>query len=83
MFVAVQWPFATFLNSPAARNPFFGAMYFDYNLPPTSFYVRSLFFQTELTPAAFWFEMSLAAVLAILSARIGMAWGDWMQRIRR
>jgi len=83
VFAAVQWPFATFLNSPAARNWFFGAMYFDYNLPPTSYYVRSLFLNTELTSAGFWFEMSLAAVLAILSARIGLAWGDWMQRIRR
>src|SRR5207302_136149 len=30
VFVAVQWPFANFLMSPAARNRFFGAIYFDY-----------------------------------------------------
>ena len=29
------------------------------------------------------YQMSLAAVCAIVSARLGMAWGDWMQRIRR
>src|SRR5207302_11245985 len=28
IFVAVQWPFASFLMSPAARNRFFGAIYF-------------------------------------------------------
>jgi len=83
IFTAVQWPFATFLNSPAARNRFFGAIYFDYNLSPASSYVRYLFFHTEPSPAAFWTEMSLAAVCAIVSTRLGIAWGDWMQRIRR
>jgi len=83
IFVAVQWPFASFLMSPAARNRFFGAIYFDYNLHPSSSYVRYLFFSTEPTRGAFWMEMSLAAVCAIVSARLGMAWGDWMQRIRR
>ena len=83
IFVAVQWPFASFLMSPAARNRFFGAIYFDYNLHPSSSYVRYLFFATEPTRGAFWMQMSLAAVCAIVSARLGMAWGDWMQRIRR
>src|SRR5204863_8834673 len=83
IFIGVQWPFASFLMSPAARNRFFGAIYFDYNLHPSSSYVRYLFFATEPTRGAFWMEMSLAAVCAIVSARLGMAWGDWMQRIRR
>ena len=83
IFAAVQWPFATFLSSPAARNRFFGAIYFDYNLPPTSSYVRYVFFNTEPSRSAFWTEMSLAAACAIVSTRLGIAWGDWMQRIRR
>jgi hypothetical protein len=83
IFFAVQWPFATFLMSPAARNRFFGAIYFDYNLPPTSYYVRYLFLPTEQSAAEFWTQMSLAALLAIVTTRIGMAWGEWMQKIRR
>ena len=83
IFAAVQWPFATFLMSPAARNRFFGSIYFDYNLPPSSYYVRSLFFPTEHSTAEFWVEMALAAVFAVVTTRIGMAWGDWMRRVRR
>ncbi len=83
VFAAVQWPFANFLMSPAARNWFFGAMYFDYNLPPTSYYVRNLFLPTEETVSGFWWEMSLAAVWAMVMMRVGMASGDWMRRIRR
>jgi hypothetical protein len=83
VFLAVQWPFADFLMSAAARNWFFGAIYFDYNLPPTSYYVRGLFLPTEESAAGFWFEMAGAAVLAVLTTRIGFAWGDWMRRIRR
>jgi hypothetical protein len=83
VFVAVQWPFATFLNSPAARNRFFGAIYFDYNLHPSSSYVRYLFFATEPSAAEFRIEMGLAVIFAIVTTRIGIAWGDWMQRIRR
>src|SRR5262249_22919522 len=59
VFVAVQWPFATFLMSPAARNRFFGAIYFDYNLHPSSSYVRYLFFPTEPSAAEFRIEMAL------------------------
>ena len=69
--------------SPAARNRFFGAIYFDYNLPPTSYYVRYLFFPTEQSAGEFWAQMSLGAIVAIVTTRIGLAWGDWMQRIRR
>ena len=43
VFAAVQWPFADFLMSPAARNWFFGAKYFDYFASPNSLYVRYQF----------------------------------------
>jgi hypothetical protein len=83
VFVGVQWPFASFLMTPAARNRFFGAIYFDYNLNPASSYVRHVFFATEQSRAEFWTEMGLAAVFAMVTTRVGLAWGDWMQRIRR
>ncbi len=47
LFFIVQWPFATFLMSPGARNAFFGAIYFDYNMPPQTFYRRYLFLPHE------------------------------------
>src|SRR5260221_10619738 len=83
VFAAVQWPFATFLMSPAARNRFFGAIYFDYNLHPSSTYLRYLFSSTEQSPREFRMEMGLAVLFAVVTTRVGIAWGDWMQRIRR
>ena len=81
--LAVQWPFATFLHSPAAGNWIFGNNYFDYNLRPDDMYVRHLFFSVEKTAAQFWTEIALALFFAIATTRLGLAWGGWMQRIRR
>jgi hypothetical protein len=83
LFAAVQWPFANFLLSPLSRNWVFGTIYFDYNLPSTSRYVRNLFYAIEKTTPQFWTEMAMALAAAILTTRIGMGWGAWMRRIRR
>jgi hypothetical protein len=82
VFIAVQWPFGDFLMSPAARNWVFGTGYFGYFVRPTSLYARYQFFPTE-TGAAFWKEAAIALAVAICTTRIGLAWGDWMRRIRR
>jgi hypothetical protein len=82
VFAAVQWPFADFLMSPAARNWFFGARYFGYYSPPTSTYVRYLFYGRE-AGADLWQELAWTLATAIVSTRVGLAAGDWMRRIRR
>ena len=82
-FVAVQWPFAGFLMSPAARNWFFGTHYFPFFFPATSEYVRYVFSVVEKTTAEFWLGMATALVAAIVSTRLGLAWADWMRRLRR
>jgi hypothetical protein len=81
--VAVQWPFATFLMSPASRNWIFGTTYFDYNLRPNDHYVRHLFYSVEKTASQFWTQMAIAVAAAILTTRLGISWGNWMRRIRR
>jgi hypothetical protein len=82
VFLAVQWPFADFLMSPAARNWFFSTVYFGYNVPPQSLYARYLFIPPA--PAdVFWRGIGFAAVLASISAGLGLVWGDWMKKIRR
>ncbi len=83
VFVAVEWPFANFLMTPEARNWLFGAHYFDYGTGPGSFNARHLFLPLEKTAGEFWTAMAGAPVAAILSARLGLAWGEWMRRIRR
>jgi hypothetical protein len=82
-FAGVQWPFADFLMSPAARNWFFAADNYPYFVPPASPWVRNVFVPTESTLTAFWVRMATALLVGVLMTLIGLAWGDWMRRIRR
>jgi hypothetical protein len=69
--------------SPASRNAFFGTGYFGYYVGPQSFSARSAFYPWDKSAFEFWSYMGLAVVFAILSTRVGLAWGDWMKRVRR
>jgi hypothetical protein len=69
--------------APAARNPVLGSIYFDFNIHPASSYVKHLFYSTEQTTGQFWAGMAAAAACAVASTWAGLAWGDWMTRIRR
>ncbi|HEY7306049.1 MAG TPA: hypothetical protein VH601_18125 [Bryobacteraceae bacterium] len=82
LLLAVEWPFASFLMSPAARNRFFGTMYLWYSLPPTSFLARNLFLPFETT-AEFWRGIALAVLLCCLAIRWGISRGEWMRKIAR
>jgi hypothetical protein len=82
-FFAVQWPFADFLMSPASRNWVFATTNYPYAIPPTSPWVRNVFVPTEHSSAEFWAYMAIALGAAVIMTRIGMAWGEWMRRIRR
>jgi hypothetical protein len=82
-FIAVQWPFANFLNSPVSHNWFFNTGNYPYFIPSTSPWVRNLFIYTDDTSRRFWILMAISVMVAILMTRVGLAWGDWMRRIRR
>jgi hypothetical protein len=81
--LAVQWPFASFLISPASANWFFGTKYFAYFSPPNGLDVRHIFFPGDRNPFHFGFVMVQSLVLAILSSILGLTWGDWVRKIRR
>ena len=81
-FAAIQWPFADFLASPAARNWVFGTNYFGYFTQPTSLMARHGFVATE-QGADFWREAGIALAISIGTTWLGLSWGNWMQRIRR
>ena len=83
VFVAVQWPFANFMMSPAARNWFFGSGYLDYSSGPRSPLARYEFFYREQSAAAFWRNMAIATLIAWFMAWIGMHAGRAMQKVRR
>jgi hypothetical protein len=82
-FLAVQWPFASFLISPAARNWIFGTAYFAYSDPAGYLYDPYKFDVAEKTIGAFLLTMAAALVASIVTTRFGLAWGDWMRRVRR
>jgi len=82
-FLAAQWPFANFLMTPAARNWVFGMGYFAYFDPANVLYNPYKFQLAEKTQAEFWMVMGMAVVASLITSRLGLAWGDWMRRIRR
>jgi hypothetical protein len=82
-FLAVQWPFANFLMSPGARNWFFGMAYFAYFDPAGLLYDPYQFQIVEKTRGEFWITLIAALVVSVITARLGLSWGDWMRRIRR
>jgi hypothetical protein len=81
-FLAVQWPFANFLMSPGSRNWIFGTTYFAYS-DAAGFLFDPYEFDATEKAGAFLLTMAIALVASILTTRLGLAWGDWMRRIRR
>ena len=78
-FLAAHWYFSEFMLTPAARNWFFAADVWTYRSRPGpwrhQFWLRGEPFRAAAVP--------LCLLLAIVSARLGLAWGDWMSRVRR
>ena len=83
VLMAVQWPFGSFLMSPASRNWVFGTHYIYYAMPPGAFEVRNVFAHLETTTFAFIKTLGFAFLSAILFTRVGITWGNWMREVRR
>jgi hypothetical protein len=82
-FFVVQWPFADFLMSPASRNWVFATNQYPYFVPLTSPWVRNIFVPTEPTLTQFWVRLATALAVSVVTTRIGLSWGEWMNRVRR
>ena len=80
LLLAVEWPFANFLMSPAARNRFFGTMYTGFNTLPVD---RLPHFSFPQTRTALWHGLLVATVAAMASSWIGLRLGEWMRRLQR
>ena len=74
---AVQWPFAGFLLTEPARNFFFAADQFGFDVAPGAFQYR--FSGASMTLGA----AGGTALIAAVSAVLGLWWGNWMARVRR
>ncbi|MBZ5508402.1 MAG: hypothetical protein LAO78_23325 [Acidobacteriia bacterium] len=83
ILIMVEWPFATFLMSPAARNPFFATTDFPYFTLPTSPTVHHVFVRWEQSAGEFWRNMGLGFLFSVVSMWIGIYWGEWLKRVRR
>jgi hypothetical protein len=83
ILIAVQWPFTTFLMSPAARNRLFATVDFPYFASPTWPGPRHVFIHAEDSVGQFWVRMALAFLFAVLSMWIGIYWGNWLKKVRR
>jgi hypothetical protein len=83
VLILVHWPWADFMISPAARNAFFGQNYFPYAMSPSDYHLAWEFQKPDATRAAFLLGTGLAWIFAIVSSRIGVAFGDRLARLRR
>jgi hypothetical protein len=81
--LTVNWPFAYFLMSSYARNRIFAMNEFPYSMPPSDYHLAWTLRGYEQTRGEFWIGMLIALAVTMISARIGMLWGDWMRRMQR
>lgn len=80
LLLAVQWYFAEVLLSAHARNFFFGADQWNYSSKLGPFRYQFWRIKTDpITPAG----LGIAAMIAIVSARLGVWWGTWMAQVKR
>jgi len=77
--VAAEWPFASFMQSPAAGNAFFGGDYFAYFMQPDWFIPRHQFFPSHDVALG----LAEAAAIAWLSSWLGLYVGDALRRVKR
>ncbi len=83
VYLGVEWPFADFLQSPGARNAFFGSHYIEFFSPPQSYAATYTYAPLEKTSAEFWSRMAQALVAAVLATWFGLVRGGWLGGIRR
>jgi hypothetical protein len=84
LLLAVQWPFGEFLHtSPNARNWFFLSESWPYSNEPDWKYRYAFAPRRLQAPADFLLGFGKAVLYAILSARVGLLWGNWMKRVQR
>jgi hypothetical protein len=85
--LAVSWPLSAFLLSPAARNPVFLADQWDFSVRPGAwqheFWENVRGGRSQGAPIALAKALLVAALIAAASARLGLALGSWMRKVKR
>jgi hypothetical protein len=82
-FIAVEWPFASFLITEHSRNWFFNGNNYVYFM--TNGYLRQTF---RFADSGVWArplgpQLGIAALMATISSYVGLKWGRWMTKVAR
>ena len=83
-YLAVQWPFGSLLATEIGRHPFFGGGFAPYSAPadwlvgPREFWMEDGGAAVAVTKAMTW-----GVLAAVLSSRVGLAWGGWLREVKR
>jgi hypothetical protein len=81
---AVQYPFSGFLvESPASRNWFFGSESLYYGIDPNLAYRYKFMKQEFQSFPALLRALGFAFLIGIITTRISLRWGKWMNSIVR
>jgi hypothetical protein len=83
LFIAVQWPFASFLMTPAARNATFNADNFVYWMSPTGVEWNHNWVPEDPSALPLGAQLGFALVLGAVSSYLGLWFGAWMTKVRR
>ena len=83
LFLAVQWPFATFMMSPAARNWFWNAENFVYWMSSRGVEWNRAWAPAEPGEWPFLGQLGMALLLGTFSSYVGLWFGNWMVKVRR
>jgi hypothetical protein len=81
--LAAQWPFGSFLMSKYARNWVFAVHRFPYYFDPDWDVTQFQFYKWDADSTALLVGLVIAIPLAIMAARVGLWWGNWMRRVQR
>ena len=86
LMLGIHWYWAEFMISPAARNFFFAADQWDYTsrLGPWRYeFELDVDAAGKWSPSLFAKGIGIAVVTAIVTSRIGLAWGKGLLKVRR
>lgn len=81
VFFVTQWTFGYFLNTGASENWVFATDNYFYGLPKTTYAYRHMF--PPVHAGALVGGLIVALLFAVVSSRIGLAFGDWLRQVKR
>jgi len=83
LYVAVEWPFASFLMTSASRNAFFNSDNFVYWMSPSGVVWNHSWVLVAPDEPSFRNQLGVALVLGAISSYVGLWFGTWMTKVRR